>query len=128
MKDSNKIEKKEKKKKGFDLFAESSESEESDEDREGSSNRAAGLQGFLVHNPSVDNEGYYLPKSGEIIQGKYKVLSVAGKGVFSCVVKAVEITKDQEKTNVVAIKIMRTKFEVMRQSGLKERDIVSRLN
>ena len=29
---------------------------------------------------------------------------------------------------LVAIKIMRTKFEVMRQSGLKERDIVTRLN
>ena len=63
--------------------------------------------------PSVDDEGYYQPKTGEIIQGKYRVTGMAGKGVFSCVVKAIDLeSTDQAKE--VAIKIMRTKFEVMR--------------
>ena len=47
---------------------------------------------------------------------------IAGKGVFSCVVRANKIGTDEEVE--VAIKIMRTKFEVMRVSGLKEREIV----
>lgn len=63
--------------------------------------------------PSVDDEGYYQPKTGEIIYGKYRVLSIAGKGVFSCVVKAIDL-ESQNQTKQVAIKIMRTKFEVMR--------------
>lgn len=69
-------------------------------------------------------EGYYQPKIGEIICQQYKVTEIAGKGVFSCVVRAVRLDNTQE----VAIKIMRTKFEVMRVSGLKEREIAKQLN
>ena len=54
----------------------------------------------------------------------YKVTDIAGKGVFSCVVRALKLDSKEE----VAIKIMRTKFEVMRISGLKECDIVRKLN
>ena len=43
----------------------------------------------MVHNPSVDDEGYYQPKIGEIVASKYRVQNIAGKGVFSCVVKAI---------------------------------------
>ena len=60
---------------------------------------------------------------------KYKVTEIAGKGVFSCVVRATVVSK--EKTGMpdeVAIKIMRTKLEVMRTSGLKEKEIIGRLN
>jgi len=39
-------------------------------------------------------------------------LNVAGKGVFSCVVKAVDMSI-AEKEQLVAIKIIRNKFEVM---------------
>ena len=113
MKDSQREVYKIEKKKGFDLFAESSESEDSQDEKDGDQENAS-LKGFQVHNPSVDNEGYYLPKNGEIIHGKYKVLSVAGKGVFSCVVKAIELGKDPSKAQTFVIKIMRTKFEVMR--------------
>jgi len=49
---------------------------------------------------------------------------VAGKGVFSCVVRAIDTQTKIE----VAIKVMRTKFDVMRTSGEKEREIVSKLN
>ncbi len=50
---------------------------------------------------------------------------IAGKGVFSCVVRAQRIVKEKETShNEVAIKIMRTKFEVMRTSGLKEKEVL----
>jgi serine/threonine-protein kinase PRP4 len=39
--------------------------------------------------PTVDAEGYYQPKIGEFI-GRYRVTEIAGKGVFSCVVRAVD--------------------------------------
>ena len=53
------------------------------------------------------------------------MIEIAGKGVFSCVVRASdELTQGRE----VAIKIMRTKFEIMRVSGEKEKEIVSKLN
>lgn len=41
-------------------------------------------------NFSLDRDGYYKPQPGELMNGRYKILSVAGKGVFSCVVKAVD--------------------------------------
>lgn len=69
-------------------------------------------------------EGYYQPKIGEIIKGKYKVTSHAGKGVFSCVVRASVVDSDKE----VAIKILRTNLEVIRVSGEKERQLVMLLN
>lgn len=119
-----------KKKKAFDLFAESSDSEEEqNEEQDGAGADPIQAKGFTVHNPSVDEDGYYQPKTGEIVLGRYQVTSIAGKGVFSCVVKALDLEASaSEQRKEVAIKIMRTKFEVMRQSGLKERDIVARLN
>lgn len=56
---------------------------------------------------------------------QYRVTEIAGKGVFSCVVRAVKLNNEKEE---VAVKIMRTKFEVMRISGLKETETVKLLN
>jgi serine/threonine-protein kinase PRP4 len=72
----------------------------------------------------IDIEGYYQPKIGEIIKSKYKVTSLAGKGVFSCVVRASVVNEDKQ----VAIKILRTNLEVIRDSGEKERQLVALLN
>jgi serine/threonine-protein kinase PRP4 len=83
------------------------------------------FRGFTVSNPVVDTEGYYQPKIGEIIKSKYKVHSLAGKGVFSCVVRA-QVLEDLDKQ--VAIKILRTNYDVMRTSGEKEKQVVSLLN
>jgi len=41
-----------------------------------------------VFTANQDSEGYYVPKIGEIIHDQYQVISIAGKGAFSCVVKA----------------------------------------
>ena len=58
-----------------------------------------------------------------MIRGRYKANGIAGRGVFSCVVKATDQTTNTE----VAIKIIRM-FDIMRESGEKERDIVMQLN
>ena len=83
----------------------------------------------------MDQEGYYLPKVGELIKDRYKVSGVAGKGVFSCVVKATDLkpqprpnhSSTSQASDQVAIKIIRM-FDIMKQSGEKEREIVSMLN
>jgi len=36
----------------------------------------------------LDQDGYYVPRIGELIQNKYRVVNIAGKGVFSTVIKA----------------------------------------
>lgn len=58
---------------------------------------------------------------GELIRNRYKVKGIAGRGVFSCVVKAIDTNSVNQVE--VAIKIIRM-FDIMRESGEKERDIV----
>jgi hypothetical protein len=53
-----------------------------------------------------------LPRAGEMINDRYKTLCVAGKGVFSCVVKAID-TFEKDQTQEVAIKIIR-KIDITR--------------
>ena len=102
----------------------------SDSDGESESGMQETIEkGFTVNRPVVDDQGYYQPQIGEIIHGKYKVTEIAGKGVFSCVVRAQILSQTEDKQpSEVAIKIMRTKLEVMISSGLKEKEIISRLN
>ena len=102
-------------KKSYDLFAESSDEDHEDESQNGSESESRANRGFMVANPSVDDDGYYQPKVGEIINSRYRVKGVAGKGVFSCVVKAADInnTSSNLQEQMVAIKIIRNKFEVM---------------
>lgn len=70
-----------------------------------------------------ENVGYYAPQLGEIINQKYKVIGLCGKGIFSSVVKVVDIT-----SNIgYALKIIRN-IDIMKASGDKERNIISLLN
>ncbi|KAF9439082.1 U4/U6 small nuclear ribonucleoprotein prp4 [Entomortierella beljakovae] len=80
------------------------------------------------YNPTlVDNwddaEGYYRFGHGELLDGRYLVTSILGKGVFSSVVKARD-TKEGDAE--VAIKILRSN-EIMYKAGKKELDILKRL-
>ncbi|KAF9214334.1 U4/U6 small nuclear ribonucleoprotein prp4 [Podila verticillata] len=80
------------------------------------------------YNPTlVDNwddaEGYYRFGHGELLDGRYIVTSVLGKGVFSSVVKARDT---KESDSEVAIKILRSN-ETMYKAGKKELDILKRL-
>lgn len=70
-----------------------------------------------------DHTGYYTPKLGEILNNQYKVTGICGKGIFSTVVKAIDIISNHE----YAIKIVRN-IDVMMISAEKEKNIIKKLN
>ncbi|CEM14013.1 unnamed protein product [Vitrella brassicaformis CCMP3155] len=71
-----------------------------------------------------DQDGYYLARPGEVMDGRYKVLQeCVGKGVFSSVVKCLDTVDDIE----VAVKVIRNN-EMMRQAAKKEMEILRLLN
>jgi serine/threonine-protein kinase PRP4 len=85
-----KVEPKSKNKKKVDLFAESSEDDDQIKDANDDDN-GVDIEPALVKN-MADQEGYYQPKTDEVLNQRYKVMDVAGKGVFSCVVRARDMT------------------------------------
>ncbi|KAG7191173.1 hypothetical protein KM043_013969 [Ampulex compressa] len=80
-------------------------------------------------NPSLtdnwdDAEGYYRVRVGETLDSRYVVYGYTGQGVFSNVVRA----RDSARGNLdVAVKIIRNN-EIMHKTGLKELDILRKLN
>lgn len=59
---------------------------------------------------------------------KYKIISIAGKGVFSSVVKAEDTTVSEDDPHrFVGIKIIRMR-DIMVQAGMKEKEILKELN
>ncbi|KAL2200302.1 kinase-like domain-containing protein [Corynascus similis CBS 632.67] len=70
-----------------------------------------------------DKEGYYKIRPGEILDGRYQVMTTLGRGMFSGVARAVDITTKKE----VAIKIMRNN-DALRKGGLTEIAILEKLN
>ncbi|XP_040567436.1 serine/threonine-protein kinase PRP4 homolog [Lepeophtheirus salmonis] len=71
-----------------------------------------------------DAEGYYRVQIGEIMDTRYSVFGYTGQGVFSNVVRARDTARGNQE---VAIKIIRNN-ELMHKSGLKELEILKRLN
>ncbi|EEY20180.1 serine/threonine-protein kinase prp4 [Verticillium alfalfae VaMs.102] len=70
-----------------------------------------------------DKEGYYKIRIGEVMNGRYQVQSMLGKGMFSGVARAVDITTKK----LVAIKIMRNN-DALRKGGFTEISILQKLN
>jgi serine/threonine-protein kinase PRP4 len=70
-----------------------------------------------------DKDGYYKIRIGEIMNGRYQVQSTLGKGMFSGVARAVDITNKQ----LVAIKMMRNN-DALRKGGYVEIAILQKLN
>ncbi|KAL0936239.1 serine threonine-protein kinase prp4 [Colletotrichum truncatum] len=70
-----------------------------------------------------DKDGYYKIRIGEILNGRYQVQSTLGKGMFSGVARAVDITNKK----LVAIKIMRNN-DALRKGGFTEIAILQKLN
>lgn len=70
-----------------------------------------------------DKEGYYKIRIGEIMNGRYQVQTTLGKGMFSGVARAVDITNKQ----TVAIKMMRNN-DALRKGGFTEIAILQKLN
>lgn len=72
----------------------------------------------------VDKDGYYKIRIGEMINGRYQVQTTLGKGMFSGVVRAVDVT---DKKKLVAIKMMRNN-DALRKGGFTEIAILQKLN
>ncbi|KAI1811424.1 kinase-like protein [Poronia punctata] len=71
----------------------------------------------------ADKDGYYKIRIGEIMNGRYQVQSTLGKGMFSGVARAVDITNKK----LVAIKLMRNN-DALRKGGFTEIAILQKLN
>ncbi|KAI0382005.1 kinase-like protein [Hypomontagnella monticulosa] len=70
-----------------------------------------------------DKDGYYKIRIGEIMDGRYQVQTTLGKGMFSGVARAVDITSKK----LVAIKMMRNN-DALRKGGFTEIAILQKLN
>ncbi|KAH7310508.1 kinase-like domain-containing protein [Stachybotrys elegans] len=70
-----------------------------------------------------DKDGYYKIRIGEILNGRYQVQAPLGRGMFSGVARAMDITTK----SLVAIKIMRNN-DALRKGGFTEIAILQKLN
>ncbi|KAI2638067.1 kinase-like protein [Xylaria nigripes] len=71
----------------------------------------------------ADKDGYYKIRIGEVMNGRYQVQSTLGKGMFSGVAQAIDITNKK----LVAIKMMRNN-DALRKGGFTEIAILQKLN
>lgn len=71
-----------------------------------------------------DPEGYYKTILGELLDSRYHVQSLLGRGMFSSVVRCLDTQNDNAP---VAIKLIRNN-ETMRKAGMKEIAILNTLN
>lgn len=70
-----------------------------------------------------DKDGYYKIRPSEILNGRYQIQSSLGKGMFSGVARATDITSKK----LVAIKIMRNN-DALKKGGFTEIAILQKLN
>ncbi|KAL5615661.1 hypothetical protein BROUX41_005694 [Berkeleyomyces rouxiae] len=71
----------------------------------------------------VDKDGYYKIRIGDILAGRYQLQSTLGKGMFSGVARAIDLTTKE----LVAVKIIRNN-DALRKGGLTEVTILQKLN
>jgi len=110
----------------LDMFAENDEQMGEVVNAKADSN---GLNTQINENPNLtdnwdDAEGYYRVQTGEILDQRYNVFGYTGQGVFSNVVRARDVVRGNRE---VAVKIIRNN-EIMHKTGLKELEILKRLN
>ena len=70
-----------------------------------------------------DQEGYYKIRPGEVLDGRYQIQAALGKGMFSSVIRALDL----ETNKLVAVKMMRNN-DALRKGGLTEIAILQKLN
>lgn len=70
-----------------------------------------------------DKDGYYKIRPSEILNGRYQIQSSLGKGMFSGVARATDVTSKK----LVAIKIMRNN-DALKKGGFTEIAILQKLN
>lgn len=71
-----------------------------------------------------DGEGYYKARIGEVIAERYQTLGVVGKGVFSTVLKCVDVRNSD--ADPVAVKLIRSN-DVMKKAAEKELSILAEI-
>ena len=111
-----------------DMFAEEKPEQAKPSKRsDDSAPAAAVMDGKVLNVGMLDNwddpEGYYKVILGELLNNRYHVQANLGKGMFSGVVRATDITTKK----LVAIKIIRAN-ETMKKAGMKEIEILQNLN
>ena len=76
-----------------------------------------------------DTDGYYMARPGETIDGRYRVLGVVGRGVFSSVLKARDEVQEKEKNEpcYVAVKMIRNN-ETMTKAAAKEIELLREIS
>ncbi|XP_013774997.1 serine/threonine-protein kinase PRP4 homolog [Limulus polyphemus] len=123
--DENSVDSGEAKKTSMDMFTDSDMFAEN-------YNSPSAVQQFAARghdNPNLtdnwdDAEGYYRVRIGEVLDNRYTVYGYTGQGVFSNVVRARDMARGNQE---VAVKIIRNN-DVMHKTGLKELDVLRRLN
>ncbi|KAK5652085.1 hypothetical protein OQA88_10861 [Cercophora sp. LCS_1] len=70
-----------------------------------------------------DKDGYYKIRPGEVLDGRYQISAALGRGMFSGVARAIDLSTKQ----VVAIKMMRNN-DALRKGGFTEIAILQKLN
>ena len=70
-----------------------------------------------------DKDGYYKIRPGELLDGRYQLSTALGRGMFSGVARALDLTTQE----TVAIKIMRNN-DALRKGGFTEIAILQKLN
>lgn len=109
---------------GFDMFA-----DDFDEDKYATKPDSAdvGANGDDAADGGIlegdDREGYYKMRIGEVINNRYQIQSTLGKGMFSGVVGAIDVTTKAP----VAIKMIRNN-DALRKAGYTEVAILQKLN
>jgi serine/threonine-protein kinase PRP4 len=71
-----------------------------------------------------DKDGYYKFRVGEVLNGRYQIQATLGRGMFSSVARAKDITDNK---TLVAIKLMRNN-DALRKGGFTEIAILQKLN
>ena len=118
-----KKEKKEKKsRKEFDMFADSDDEVESSLEDDGTSPKGRHLDESMLDNWD-DDQGYLNIIHQELLHnGRYKIITLLGKGVFAVVVRAQDMVTSDE----VAIKIVR-KNDQMTALGKHEAEVLQKI-
>jgi len=110
----------------FDMFSSSPSEAEVENVKGRTIMRQALIEGEDPHLQSNwdDGEGYYKVRIGETISDRYQTLGEIGKGVFSTVLKCVDLQVNSEQENkFVAIKLIRNN-DTMRKAAEKEKNIL----
>lgn len=106
----------------FDMFASDDEYETGTKNNTIQIDKNRGVTGGNLDNWD-DSEGYYKINIGENLNNQYSVYSCTGQGVFSNVVRARDINKQNME---VAIKIIRNNH-ITHKSGVKELEYLRKL-